>query len=76
MAPLSLGAAMALKYRINPDFQNPDARTICEVLRELCRDARDRGDAVAMDRIAEAYDMAKRMEVKLREYRAQHPVSK
>jgi len=44
-------------------------RTICEVLRELYRDAESRNDAVAMTKIDEAHDMAKRMDRKLREYK-------
>lgn len=62
------------KYPINPDITNdrrwdPNRRTICEVLRELYRDARERGDAVAMDRCDEAHDMAKRMAHKLEWYK-------
>ena len=41
-------------------------RTICEVLRELYRDAEARGDKVSIDRLNEAYAMAKRMDAKLR----------
>ena len=41
-------------------------RTICEVLRELYRDAEARGDRVSIDRLNEAYAMAKRMDAKLR----------
>ncbi len=42
-------------------------RTICEVLRELYRDAEARSDALSMTRIDEAHDMAKRMEGRIRE---------
>ena len=41
-------------------------RTICEVLRELYRDAEARGDALSMTRIDECTDMAKRMDQALR----------
>ena len=44
-------------------------RSICEVLRELYRDAEARGDALAMARIDEATDMAKRMDSKLAKHR-------
>ena len=43
-------------------------RTICEVLRELYRKAEERDDAFTMTRLEEAYDMAKRMQNKLKEY--------
>ena len=42
-------------------------RTICEVLRELYRDAEARGDVMSQHRIDEAYDMAKRMQRRLEE---------
>lgn len=51
----------------------PHLRTICEVLRELYRDAEARKDAVGMTRISEAYDMAKRMQRRLDEYRPDAP---
>jgi hypothetical protein len=41
-------------------------RTICEVLRELLMDAQAREDALSVTRIEEAYDMAKRMDRKLK----------
>jgi hypothetical protein len=44
-------------------------RTICEVLRELYRDAQARGDETSIARLNEAYDMAKRMDAKLRKYK-------
>ncbi len=40
-------------------------RTICEVLRELYRDAQKRNDRPSMVRLEEAHDMAKRMQLKL-----------
>ena len=40
-------------------------RTICEVLRELHRDAMARGDAISMTKLEECHDMAKRMQYKL-----------
>ncbi len=43
-------------------------RTICEVLRELYRDALVRGDTLAMHKLDEANDMAKRMQRKLTYY--------
>ncbi len=44
-------------------------RTICEVLRELYREAETRGDVLAMSKLDEAHDMAKRMDNKLRQYK-------
>jgi hypothetical protein len=44
-------------------------RSICEVLRELYRDAEARGDVLSMARIDEATDMAKRMDQKLAKHR-------
>lgn len=40
-------------------------RTVCEVLRELYRDAVKRDDKISMVRLEEAHDMAKRMQLKL-----------
>lgn len=40
-------------------------RTICEVLRELHRDATERGDTLSMHKLEECHDMAKRMQYKL-----------
>lgn len=48
-------------------------RTICEVLRELYRDAEARGDALSMTRLDECNDMAKRMQRKLEEYNPKAP---
>ena len=48
-------------------------RTICEVLRELQRDAEARGDALSSSRIDECYDMAKRMQRRLESYKAGEP---
>jgi hypothetical protein len=45
-------------------------RTICEVLRELGREAKARGDIEALRRLVEATEMAKRMHHKLVEYKA------
>lgn len=45
------------------------SRSICEVLRELYRDAEARSDALSMARIDEATDMAKRMDQKLAKHR-------
>ena len=42
-------------------------RTVCEVLRELYRDAVKRDDALSIQRLEEAHDMAKRMQLKLNE---------
>jgi hypothetical protein len=47
-------------------------RTICEVLRELYRDAEARGDVLSMQRIDECTDMAKRMDSKLRQSDPSH----
>ncbi len=44
-------------------------RTICEVIREIGRDAEDRGDVLTMHRVEEAHDMAKRMYHRLLFYR-------
>jgi len=62
---------------INPAFVNKK-RTICEVLREIHRavdEIRSLGDAVTDQKgeavqklVSEAYDMAKRMDLKLRDY--------
>jgi quinol monooxygenase YgiN len=48
-------------------------RTICEVLREMYRDAEANGDHLNMQRIDEAHDMAKRMQKKLEEYAPHEP---
>lgn len=61
------------KHYIRPRRPPKSIRTICEVLRELYRDAEARKDAPSMTRISEAYDMAKRMQRKLEEYKPGAP---
>jgi hypothetical protein len=61
------------KNPINPRKTPKPIRTICEVLRELYRDAEARSDALSMARIDEAHDMAKRMQKKLEEYNPKAP---
>lgn len=56
------------KHLLNPGKRKP-IRTICEVLRELHRDAEQRGDALSVSRIAECFDMAKRMQKRLEIYK-------
>lgn len=56
------------QYPINPRKPKKVTRTVCEVLRELYRDAETRGDHLSMQRIDEAHDMAKRMDKRLQEY--------
>jgi hypothetical protein len=58
------------KHRVNA-YRKRGFRTICEVLRELYRDADRRGDTLAMARAQEATDMAKRMQERLVHY-SQH----
>ena len=60
------------KHYIRPKKKKP-LRTICEVLRELYRDAEQRGDALSMTRLDEAHDMAKRMQRKLEHYNPNEP---
>lgn len=69
------GTAMVVwrKNPINPRKQPKPFRTICEVLRELYREAEARGDALAMARLDECHDMAKRMQQKLEEYKPKAP---
>ncbi len=55
------------KHRVNKKLRK-DARTICEVLRELYREAETRRDELTMVRIEEAHDMAKRMQNRLKFY--------
>jgi hypothetical protein len=57
-----------LKFPIDP-ARHTSFRTICEVLRELYRDAELRADHVSMSRLNECHDMAKRMQRKLEEYK-------
>lgn len=61
------------KYQIDPERKS-DVRTICEVHRELYRriDANQMIKVDALDLIAEAYDMAKRMAKRLEEYNGKH----
>lgn len=61
------------KHYIKPRKPKKSIRTICEVLRELYRDAEARGDSLAMTRIDECHDMAKRMQRKLQEYKPDAP---
>lgn len=55
------------KHPLNPRKKKA-VRTICEVLRELYRDAEARGDGQSMARLDEAHDMAKRMQRRLQDY--------
>jgi len=57
------------KFPIKPRKPKKVTRTICEVLREIYRDAEERGDVLTMHRADEASDMAKRMQRKLIWYR-------
>lgn len=70
-----MGTALVVwrKNPINPRKRPKRMRTICEVLRELYRDAESRGDALSMTRIDEAHDMAKRMEGRIRELNRKDP---
>jgi hypothetical protein len=61
------------KYYIKARKPPKTFRTICEVLRELYRDAEARGDAISMTRLEECNDMAKRMQRKLEEYKPDAP---
>jgi hypothetical protein len=54
------------KHYIKPT-RRVRVRTVCEVLRELYRDAVARNDALSIQRLEEAHDMAKRMQLKLNE---------
>jgi hypothetical protein len=65
-----MGTALVVwrKHPLNPGKRKP-LRTICEVLRELHRDAAARKDALSVQRIAECHDMAKRMQRKLEDYK-------
>lgn len=57
------------KYVIDPDRDTGD-RTICNTLRTLYRRARSSGDSDAMAMLADCFDYAKRMDEKLRAYKA------
>ena len=54
-------------HRVKPNRKR-GLRTICEVLRELYREAQQREDTLAMARLEEATDMAKRMQARLTYY--------
>ena len=64
-----MGTALVVwrKHPLNSRKKPKTIRTICEVLRELYRDADARGDALSMTKLDEAHDMAKRMERRMRE---------
>lgn len=66
MAAKKTGTALIVwrKHYIKPHRKLP-VRTVCEVLRELYRDAEKRNDKLSMHRLEEAHDMAKRMQLKL-----------
>lgn len=61
-----------IKYKLDPNEFHEDApfRTICQVLREAYSDLNQDFENIdyVLDRIREAYDLAKRMDRKLREY--------
>ena len=60
-------------HPVNPRKKPQRKRTICEVLRELYRDAEARGDALSMGRLDEAHDMAKRMHARIVELSPNEP---
>lgn len=66
-----MGTALVVwrAFPIKPRKPKKITRTICEVLREVYRLAEERGDALTMQKIDEAHDMAKRMDRRLREYK-------
>jgi hypothetical protein len=70
-----MGTALIVwrKHYIRPRKPPKPFRTICEVLRELYRDAEARGDAMSMHRIDEAHDMAKRMQRAIEQYKPDAP---
>jgi hypothetical protein len=72
-----MGTALVVwrKHPVNPHKhkRRPRLRTICEVLRELYRDAEARGDALSMVKLDEANDMAKRMHNRLVELSPNEP---
>ena len=70
-----MGTALIVwrEHYIKPRKPRKAMRTICEVLRELYRDAERRGDALSMTRIEEAHDMAKRMQRRLQKYNPTAP---
>lgn len=69
MEPLERSRSLVVwrKFYIKPRKTKPQ-RTICEVIRELYRDAEARGDVLTMERCGEAHDMAKRMHKRLKWY--------
>lgn len=54
-------AELSAALRLSDDPASSDKRTICEVLREIGRDALARSDADSLRKILEATHMAKRM---------------
>lgn len=70
-----MGTALVVwrKNPLNPRKKPKRLRTICEVLRELYREAEARGDALSMTKLDEAHDMAKRMDRRLRELSPREP---
>jgi hypothetical protein len=59
---------VAFKYAIDPDRVS-SRDTLCNNLRWLYRERRANGDTAAMDRLARAFDYAKRMDARLKYYR-------
>jgi hypothetical protein len=66
MAKTGTALVVWRKHYIKPK-QKLKVRTVCEVLRELYRDAVKRDDKMSIVRLEEAHDMAKRMQLKLNE---------
>jgi hypothetical protein len=69
--PRSRSLVVWRKYKINNRIIK-NIRTICDILRELHRDAEDRGDRRAADLVDTAHDMAQRMQDKLKYYAYLH----
>lgn len=72
---MTKGTALVVwrQHPVNTRKRPKPIRTICEVLRELYRDAETRGDALSMARLDEANDMAKRMDRRMRELNSIEP---
>lgn len=66
MAKIGTALIVWRKHYIKPQ-RRVRVRTVCEVLRELYRDAVERDDKISIVRLEEAHDMAKRMQLKLNE---------
>lgn len=68
MKPLPRNRSLIVWRKFYISDKRVKVRTICDVIRELYSRAKERNDQIDMQRLEEAYDMANRMQNRLKFY--------